>query len=265
MRAFMQSALGVVTACPQVEPWGGAFSLHVSDPCAALGDLARWSRRRYTGRIIACPEPPGHAWDAVLIDQVLRTEWHGTVEHLAADSDVAVASALLDLECESDYAMFGWSSREKLWAFQISDLCCPDIVVITGAQVMADVDRGGRRLAFAGLSQWFKTLSPNTRLVLNADDSELCWAALDCPAAIDWIGSNDQMNLAASGIAVGPGRSELTVDGRGWSIEHPDEIKVSSILAAVAVGKLLGIEPAQAVFILSRSLRDWTKTRIRVA
>jgi UDP-N-acetylmuramyl pentapeptide synthase len=74
--AYLHGALGVVASSRHVEPWGGKFSLHVSDANAALIDLAthqlvRPARRR---RAMGSRDGTTHLVRALLAGQPVRLD-----------------------------------------------------------------------------------------------------------------------------------------------------------------------------------------------
>ncbi len=139
--AFARGAAGVVSSVRNLEPWAGAFAIHVDDPQLALLRLARRARSQWQGPVISIIAPEHGlaarclaALTASRPSPLLRSRWELAV-HCCRRPSLARAHTL-----QLDPAT-PWEISRLL------PLCRPDILVINSPhkQSLSQPPRDGAR------------------------------------------------------------------------------------------------------------------------
>jgi len=252
--ALMRAALGVVTTVADMEPFPGAFSLHVADPVRALRNLARWWRGTYRGRIIELLGGGETDITAHLIATALMWEKNQTTQIIQPGTDPAALLEALAHDEQADCTIVNQPNSEISDGSENSILCCPDIVAITCSRIGRLKNTADREASVSSVRHRLDAIADDTVVILNADDPALCWASIACPAPIYWIGSNADLELAVRHVATDRGSCEFVVEGCPIRIENPTHVPVNTLMTALASTTLLGLVPAVAAAALSELL-----------
>jgi UDP-N-acetylmuramoyl-tripeptide--D-alanyl-D-alanine ligase len=238
--AFDRGAAGaVVNRRVAVPP--GRWVIEVEDTQPALWNWARANRDRFGGTVIAVTGSVGKTTTRQMIHTVLARRWRGTASPRNFNNHFGVPLSMLAIEPEHDYAVLelGASAAGEIAA--LAELCRPKIGVITH---VGDAHLGGfgsrRRIAEAK-AELLASLPPDGHAVL-VDEPWVRQISARSRAPICWVGRGGGADVTADEVASVGGRLEFQVAGVPFSIPVWGRHHLHPALAAVAVGRLFGLE-----------------------
>lgn len=236
--AYLRGALGVVVPGREIEPWAGKFSVRVEDGLTALRTLAAWNRERFSGKLI-CVVGPDAADTCRMIHAALSPTLTGSRWDGAATNDAECWQLLLGLNSDDDYVVWNLESAGDSEKNGISDLCSPDVLVITGrAQTQHATRDDIRRLASVP-----RVLPTEAWVVQGADEREHA-TVRHLPTV--WT-TDEGFEVDASRH-----RANLSARDHDFVTARLGARAGSSWWQAFAVGRLLGVPAEEMTAALSR-------------
>ncbi len=243
--ALARGAQGVVMSKRYVQPPPRSWSLEVEGSYQSLLKLAAWNRSRFRGRVVAVTGSVGKTTTRQMIRAVLEHGHCGTSSPKNYNNHVGVPLSMLALEQRHDFAVLELAASESGEIERLASLCRPHIGVITR---IGDAHLGGfgsLEAVAAAKVELLGALEPEGVAVLAGDDERLRRAAASCRAKIVWFGRGLENDLVATNVESHDGRLTFDVDGAHMSVAVWGRHHLSSALAAVAVGRLLGMRDAE--------------------
>ncbi len=239
--AFSRGAAGAVVG-RYVSPWPGCWSLQVDDAQQALDRLSHWNRRRMAGRVVAVTGSVGKTTTRQMIHSVLATRYSGTASPRNFNNHVGLPLSMLAIEPADDFAVLELAASGGGEIAHLARLCEPQIGVITRIGD-AHLGRFGSPEALAmAKGELLDALSPDGYAVLAGDDEQLRRLAGRTDAKIIWVGRSLDNDLVATNIRAEEGTLSFDVDGTRFSANVWGRHHLTGALAAVAVGRLFGID-----------------------
>jgi UDP-N-acetylmuramoyl-tripeptide--D-alanyl-D-alanine ligase len=216
--------------------------LNAADHDSDIAHLAAQARQHFGGPVIAVVGDVGQSLACAMIRCVLG-DFRG-VAHADAIRDDAdeLAGLVSRLDEESDYALFAlpWHDAESLG--ELAQICRPTLsVLVRGAG-----PREGRISCRQAVARLHAAMGPAGRMVLPADDTELHGASGFGSQRIAWYGRWSQCDVGAVNVRCSAGRLSFEVDGVQFVLPVWGRHNLLSALAAIAVGRLLGVTLEQA-------------------
>lgn len=221
----------------------------VRDTLAALGDLARWHRRRRSVTVLAVAGSNGKTTTKEMVAAILRAAMgadavlatQGTQNNL-----VGLPLTLLRLGSERVAVVeLGMNHPGELW--RLAEIADPDVGVITcvGPEHLEGV--GSIRGAAEAEGELFRRLRPSAIAVVNADDPWVQSIAAGFPGHRIRFGAEGEVRasdvheagLEGSSFRLRLGDHEIVV-----RLPIPGRHNVSNALAAAAMAHAIGIDPA---------------------
>ena len=259
--AFQRGAAGAVTRRPMAVP-PGRWAVQVDDTTAALTQWAAWNRRQFTGTVVAVTGSVGKTTTRQMIHTVLQSRFSGTASPRNFNNHLGVPLSMAAMAPEDDYAVLELGANHPGEIASLAGLCRPKVAVITQIGDAHLAGFGNRRNIARAKAELLAALPPDGHAVLG-DDPWLRSAAAGCPVNVTWIGAGSQCDVRAVDISSVRGRlsfSVLTGSAAGtdadpaqprfclpvWGRHH-----VTGALAAVAVGRLLGLDLAEMAAALA--------------
>jgi UDP-N-acetylmuramoyl-tripeptide--D-alanyl-D-alanine ligase len=238
--AFERGAAGAVVARP-VEVPAGRWAITVDDAQQALWQWAAWTRRRFTGTLIAVTGSVGKTTTREMIHAVLRKRLVGVASPRNYNNHVGVPLSLLTIDAQHDYAVLelGGSAPGEIAA--LAELCAPKVGVITHV-AEAHLGTFGSRQAIAESKAELLAALPSDGQAILGEDPWLLRVAGKCKAEITWVGRGMDCSLKATDIH--SGRGTLSFRVADWPFHVPvwGRHHLTAALAAVAVGRLFGLD-----------------------
>jgi UDP-N-acetylmuramoyl-tripeptide--D-alanyl-D-alanine ligase len=240
--AFRRGAAGAVVSRPVAVP-AGQWAIQTADTQQALRRWAEWKRRRFTGTVIAVTGSVGKTTTRQMIHTALHRRLQGTASPGNYNNHLGVPLSLLAVEPQHDYTVLelGASRRGEIAA--LAELCRPKVGVITQ---IGDAHLGGfgsRRAIAEAKAELLSALPPDGRAVLG-DDPWLRSVARGRRAEITWVGTNTDCDLVATNVQSNHGQLRFRVQDRDFCVPVWGRHHLPNDLAAVAVGRMMGLDLA---------------------
>lgn len=238
--AFRRGAAGAVVA-KQVAVPDYHWVVSVADTHQALLAWARAKRQQCGGTVIGVTGSVGKTTTRQMIHTVLQARLRGTASPGNFNNHYGVPLSMTAIEPNHDYAVLELGASHPGEIAALTELSGPTIGVITR---IGDAHLGGfgsrPRIARAK-AELLAALPGNGRAVLG-DDPWLRDVAKGCKADITWIGTDANCDLRATGIRSEFGRLIFCVDDCQFCLPVWGRHHVTAALAAVAVGRMMGLE-----------------------
>ena len=212
--------------------------LRVDDTLKAYQTLARWWRDRFSIPIIAVTGSVGKTTTKELIAAVLSIGGNVLKTQYNYNNEIGVPKTLLDLSPEHNYAVIEMGMRGLGEIAVLSQIARPSIAVITNVGT-AHIGRLGSEEAIAiAKCELLAEMPADSIAILNHDNNRLIAKAMQV-----WSGKT-----LTYGLEGGDLQGELLdndtmcVDGIQLPLPLPGRHNAVNYLAALAVGKVLGID-----------------------
>jgi UDP-N-acetylmuramoyl-tripeptide--D-alanyl-D-alanine ligase len=261
-QAFSRGAAGAVVG-KYVQPWPGCWSLQVDDAQQALHRLAHWNRQRMSGQVVAVTGSVGKTTARQMIHAVLATRLEGSASPKNFNNHVGLPLSMLAIEPHDDYAVLELAASAAGEIGQLAALCEPYVGVITR---IGDAHLGGFGSADAVLEakgELLAALPPDGWAVLPGDDERVRRLAERTRARVIWVGRALDNDVVATNIRSGQGTLCFNVDGMPIEVGVWGRHHVISALAAVAVGRIFGVDDAEIARGLGRFQPPPARCQIR--
>jgi len=242
--AYSRGATGVVAGGGSIEPEKGRFCIEVNDPLAALWKLAQWNRARMPGDVVAVTGSVGKTTTREMIHTVLDQVLHGSASPHNYNNHVGVPLSLLEIAPDDDYAVIEMAASAPGEIARLAELSRANIGVITRIGDAHLAGFGSREAIASGKAELLDHLPADGLAVLNGDDPQLRRLAGRCRCPIVWVGRSVQCDLVATEIHSADGRLAFSVDQARFVVPVWGRHFLSGALAAVAVGRQLGLADA---------------------
>lgn len=255
--AFARGAIGAVIA-RQIETPDDRWSITVDDPQKALEHWAAWNRGRFGGTVVAVTGSVGKTTCRQMIHTVLGARLRGTASPKNYNNHIGVPLSMLQIEPTHDYAVLELGASRPGEIASLASLCAPKIGIITqiGAAHLATF--GSERAVAEAKSELLAALPPDGHAILG-DDPWLHRMASRCQAPITWVGHTPECDLVATDVRCGHGQLCFRLQGYEFSVPVWGRHHLTSALAAIAVGRVMGFELEQ----LAAALKDFESVPMR--
>ncbi len=236
---YAQGALGVVVGGRHVEPWAGRFSLRVDDVPRALGRLAAWARRQFTGTVVAVIEPHANGSITTLIDRVLSTQHPGLILTRFETGRVDGVLDIVRLTAGHRYALVPLPATSRRELDPLVESCCPHVAVLCAKAV----PRGETPAAFGPPRALVDALPVGGWVVLDRRDERLRREAESAGARITTIGQLNEKDSDVVISDVGTDAEHVTfrINGYPVRLHGRRQARVVAAACAFAVGRIMSI------------------------
>ncbi|NJR26065.1 MAG: UDP-N-acetylmuramoyl-tripeptide--D-alanyl-D-alanine ligase [Richelia sp. CSU_2_1] len=240
---FIEKArdLGAIAAVAD-RAWQGEVPdfpiLRVDDTLVAYQSIARWWRDRFSIPIIAVTGSVGKTTAKELIAAVLSTQGNVQKTLFNYNNEIGVARTLLDLSPEHDYGVVEMGMRGLGEIALLSQITRPNIAVITNVGT-AHIGRLGSEEAIAiAKCELLAEMPADSIAILNHDNDRLIATATKF-----WSGKTFTYGLSGGDLCGELlGNDTIRVEGIQLPLPLPGRHNAVNYLAALAVGKILGIK-----------------------
>jgi UDP-N-acetylmuramoyl-tripeptide--D-alanyl-D-alanine ligase len=242
--AFSRGASGVVVG-RYVQPWPGCWSLEVDHPQHMLEQLAQWNRRRMSGRVVAVTGSVGKTTTRQMIHSVLATRLSGSASPRNFNNHVGLPLSMLAIEPKDDFAVLELAASAGGEIAHLASLCEPHVGVITRISDAHLGRFGSYEAVAAAKGELLEALPIDGYSVLSGDDEQLRRLAARSQAKVIWVGRSLDNNIVATNIRSEQGRLSFDVDGTRYAVHVWGRHHLTGALAAIATGRIFGIEDSQ--------------------
>jgi len=247
--AFNCGATAVVVGKEADVP-NGHWAVRVDDTQQALWRWARYKRRLFTGTLIAVTGSVGKTTTRQMIHTLLQTRLDGTASPRNFNNHVGVPLSLFAVEPHHDYAVLELGASRPGEIAALAELCRPKVGVITQ---VGDAHLGGfgSRQAIADAKAELLAALPPQGCAVLGDDPWLRKMAERCQPQITRVGLDETCDVRAIEVQsngghlsfrVATGKTSHSVVSGRFSVPVWGRHHLTSALAAVAVGRMMGFE-----------------------
>lgn len=223
----------------------GKLCVSVADTTRALGDLARFSRRREPIAVLAVTGSSGKTSTRQMMDLVIGRQLTVLTTEGNLNNHIGVPLTLLRLAPGHQAAVLELGMNHPGEIRYLGGICEPDVGVITNVGPAHLEGLGSIENVARAKGELIETLHPGGTAVLNADDPLV--AALesetDCPVV--FFGESSKAQVRAENITLtdaGMVFDLVTPVGHiGVTLATPARVMVVNALAAAAAGDVMGI------------------------
>ena len=238
--AFRRGASGAVVADDVAVP-EYHWAIRVDDTHEALRAWARWKRRQFTGAAIAVTGSAGKTTTRQMIHTVLQSRFRGTASPRNFNNHFGVPLSMTAIEPDHDYAVLELGASRPGEIAALAELSAPTVGVITS---VGDAHLGGfgsRQRIAESKAELLAALPADGRAVLG-DDPWLRNVAQDCAADVTWVGAGEDCDLRATDVHSAHGRLTFRVEDVQFCVPVWGRHHLIAAMAAVAVGRMMGLE-----------------------
>jgi len=254
--ALDRGAVGAVVARDSDAGDERAVVLTVGDTTRALQDLASWYRGRFDLHVVGVTGTNGKTTTKDMTAAVLSTHMRTARTEGNLNNHIGVPLTLFGLTSEHRAAVVEMGMNHPGEIRRLAEIARPSVGVITNvAEGHLESMRTLDAVAEAK-GELLEALPADGLAVLNADDDRVMAQSKRTSAGVVTFGLADGADVRASGIA------ECSLDAAGVTFELdgdglvtlpvPGRHNVRNALAALAVGRALGVPYEQAVEGLRR-------------
>jgi UDP-N-acetylmuramoyl-tripeptide--D-alanyl-D-alanine ligase len=186
-----------------------------------------------------------------MIHTVLASKSRGTASPHNYNNHVGVPLSILRIAPQHQYAVLELAASGRGEIAALAELAAPKIGVITSIGEAHLASFGSRRDIAQSKGELLAGLPADGRAVLG-DDPWLRQIAQGCLKGITWVGGESECDVQATDVRVEPGRLSFRVDDFPFAVPVWGRHHLTSALAAVAVGRLMGLDEAEIAAALAR-------------
>jgi UDP-N-acetylmuramoyl-tripeptide--D-alanyl-D-alanine ligase len=243
-------------------PGGRGRLLEVRDTVAALGDLAAWYRRRFSTDVVGVTGTNGKTTTKEMSAAVLGATRRTLRTEANLNSQIGVPLTVLRLERGHEAAVIEMGMDRPGQITRLAAIAAPVVGVITNVSEAHVETAGGVEEIAICKGEMLDGLPPDGTAVLNADDERVMSQAHRARCAVLTFGLGAGAGVRALDVAATERGVKFVLDGGvRVAIPVPGRHTVMNALAAVAVGRALGVPDAAA----AASLADYRPTGRRTA
>ena len=215
--------------------------VRVPDTVKALGDLARFHRKRFDIPIVAVTGSNGKTTVKDMISFLLQDNFEVLKTDGTKNNQIGIPLTLLKLDGSYDVVVLEMGMNHKGEITKLAEMAAPSIGLITNIgpshlEFLKTLD--GVLEAKLEIAKFMKK---DETLILNGDDEYL--ARIDSlPCKVVRFGEDDRFDVAATGIEkIDGGWSFVTKDGVRFKTRMLGKESVANMLGAITCASLFGI------------------------
>jgi UDP-N-acetylmuramoyl-tripeptide--D-alanyl-D-alanine ligase len=257
---------------------GGAIAAMVHDDCLAhlamlkvvdtrkaMGRLGAYVRRELKGTVIAVAGSNGKTGTKNLIHSALKNSLTGTISPKSFNNDVGVPTTIFDACAAQDYLVLEIGTNHPGEILNLTQIAQPDVAVITniGAEhleFLGDLDGVTKENA-----QIIHSLNPDGLLAINGDSPHLLDAVASYPGKKITFGFGPQNELRPTEIVCDTNGVHFKLNGSPMSIPLMGRHTAVNALAAIAVGRQLGVSDAEIIAGLATAVGPEMRLQLQIA
>jgi UDP-N-acetylmuramoyl-tripeptide--D-alanyl-D-alanine ligase len=233
--------------------------VRVGSTAEALMRLAADERGSMAATVVGITGANGKTSTKDLSDAVVRTRFSVHASPGSFNNEIGLPLTLLGAPSDTQVLVAEMGARRLGDVKLLSGIARPDIVVVTNVGVAHMEIFGSWASIVEASAEPIDALGPEGLAILNADDPVVVAYADRCLGRVVTFGSGPLVDVRAEQVSLGPdGRASfrLAADGANADVRLavPGEHMVSNALAAVAVGRELGVPLDDAALALAEAV-----------
>lgn len=223
----------------------------------ALMRLAADERGSMAATVVGITGANGKTSTKDLVDAIARTHFRVHASPGSFNNEIGLPLTLLGAPPDTQVLVAEMGARRIGDVKLLSGIARPDVIVVTNVGVAHMEIFGSWASIVEASAEPVDALGPDGLAILNADDPVAIAYADRCPGRVVTFGSADA-DVRAEQVSLDPdGRASFRLAADGTNVEVtlavPGEHMVSNALAAVAVGRELGVPLDAAALALAEA------------
>jgi UDP-N-acetylmuramoyl-tripeptide--D-alanyl-D-alanine ligase len=223
----------------------GVNCIEVADTIRALGDLARYHRRRCPAKVVAITGSNGKTSTRRMTAGVVAEDFRTHATKGNFNNEIGLPLSLLALRADHEVAVVELGMNHFGEIQCLGEICEPDIGVITNVGPVHLEGVGTIEGVAQAKAELLATIAPGGMALLNADDPRVAAMAAQTSRTVLTFGLGPTARVRAEMIRPAAGGLDfllLSPSGRcPVSLNTPAHFMVTNALAAAAVGEVLGM------------------------
>ena len=223
----------------------GRVCVSVDDTTHALGDMARFNRRRGALSVLAVTGSNGKTSTRMLMEKVVGQQLTVLATTGNLNNHIGLPLTLFRLAPEHQAAVLELGMNHPGEILYLGGICEPDVGVITNVGPAHLEGLGSLANVARAKAELLATIRPGGTAILNADDSLVAAMADDCAHRVVLFGTAEKAQVRAENIVLTDAGTAFTLITPSGSLPvtlaTPARVMISNALAAAAVGEVLGI------------------------
>ncbi len=239
------ASCAVVSKDISADKFPGKAILKVADTVNALGELARWYRKKCNFKVVAITGSVGKTTTRQIIYQVLSRHFKTHQPTKNFNNFIGLPLSILAAPADSQILVLELATNHPGEIEYLSRIARPDIALVTNVHPAHLAGFGSiekiaeEKLAIA------KGLSHPGKLIINADSLPLLDTARRANLVFHTFSCFEDADYHMDDIILGPLASRFTIGNTIVEIPLPGRGNVENALAGWAICSTLGISPAE--------------------
>jgi UDP-N-acetylmuramoyl-tripeptide--D-alanyl-D-alanine ligase len=258
-RAFAAGASAAIVgeSADEAEPTGGPV-VRVGSTSEALVRLAADERGSMAATVVGITGANGKTSTKDLASAIVRTRFRVHASPGSFNNEIGLPLTLLGAPADTQVLMAEMGARRLGDVKLLSGIARPDVVVVTNVGVAHMEVFGSWASIVEASAEPIDALGSDGLAVLNADDPVVIAYAGRCPGRVVTFGSRTRADVRAEDVSLdADGRPSFRLTAEGAearvTLAVPGEHMVANALAAVAVGRELGLSLDEAAVALAEA------------
>ncbi|MEG2000212.1 MAG: UDP-N-acetylmuramoyl-tripeptide--D-alanyl-D-alanine ligase [Evtepia sp.] len=266
-RALKDGAVGCFTAVMPEECVAGKFYIHVENTQTALGQLAKFYRRKFKIPLIAVTGSVGKTTTKDMLAAVLGKKFKVLKTEGNFNNEVGLPLTLFQLDSSIEICILEMGMNHFGEIAYLAEIAAPDIAVLTNIGDAHIENLGSRENILKAKSEVFTYMQDDAPVILNGDDWHLSTLKDKIRQKIVFVGTNEQFLYQAIDVAP-QGEKGLRLTVKTPTKVFPVEVPalgnhmIYPVLSAVVLGEYFGMSEEEMIAGIGRFVP--TKMRMNV-
>jgi len=247
--AALSSGANAAMVDGEVSVSGGKGLVLVDDTLRALGDMAAVYRKSFSSlKAVAITGSNGKTTTKDMTAHMLRTVGRTVCAEKSFNNFVGVPLTVFGVGRQTSYAVFELGTSAPGEIERLADVCKPNVGVITNVSKTHLEGLGSEEGVAKAKAELLEALPDDGTAVLNSDDRRCRELADGFSGEVLFFGLGEEAEVRGEELEADSEGVSFSLAGVGKvSLPMPGRWNVHNALAAFAVCKALGIEPASVV------------------
>lgn len=216
--------------------------IEVEDTLQALADFAGWYRLQRDGLVVGVTGSVGKTTTRELIYSVLNTSHDGVRSQKNYNNEIGLPLTLLELTGNHDFAVLELGARRIGDIRKLAEIAQPEIGVITAITPVHLETFGSIQGVLQGKGELLEALPKSGFAVIPGDDELTRSLAKRAACRVVMVGQGNQNQIKATQVEVGVNQLKFKVGNTNYEVPVTGRHYLVSALAAIAVGREIGME-----------------------
>lgn len=216
--------------------------IEVDDTLVALADFAGWFRLQRDALVIGVTGSVGKTTTREMIYAVLDTCHNGIRSQKNYNNEIGLPLTLLQLTRGHDFAVLELGARRIGDIRKLAEIAQPEIGVITAITPVHLETFGSIHGILQGKGELLESLPKSGFAVIPGDDELTRTLAKRAACRVTMVGQGPHNQIKATHVEVGVNRLKFKVGNTNYEVPVTGRHYLTSALAAIAVGREIGLE-----------------------